>query len=139
MAYVASYLGNAPTTLRPYITHSAKNTSFQHYRVFPAVLYIVLTLHNKVQWRKVKPCRFSSAKLFCPCMFAHLLRLGKGTAKLCTCCAPAGEECNKYDLIAAPCFWLVNHNDSSRWFAVSSLPTYLQFQFFYWWSWKKSK
>jgi hypothetical protein len=34
--------------------------------------------------------------------FLHnLLRLVKGTAKLNTC---PGEECNKYDLTAAPCF-----------------------------------
>jgi hypothetical protein len=64
-----------------------------------------------------------------------------------------GEECNKYDLTAAPCFLLADHNDSSRWFAISStsdlfaiimirpgglllvvLPTFLQslFQFFGW-------
>jgi hypothetical protein len=30
------------------------------------------------------------------------------------------EECNKYDLTAGPCFWLANHNDCSRWFAISS-------------------
>jgi hypothetical protein len=35
-------------------------------------------------------------------------------------CAPAGDECNKYDLTAGPCFWLVNHNDWSKWFAISS-------------------
>jgi hypothetical protein len=37
------------------------------------------------------------------------------------CAHHAREECNKYDLSAAPCFWLVNHNDWSRWFAISSL------------------
>ncbi len=36
---------------------------------------------------------------------------------------PAREECDKYDLIVAPYFWLVNHNDWCRWFAISSLPT----------------
>jgi len=38
-------------------------------------------------------------------------------------CAPAREdvtnECNKYDLTAASCFWLANHNDWSRWFAIT--------------------
>ncbi len=29
----------------------------------------------------------------------------------------------KNDLIAAPCFQLANHNDWSRWFAISSLPS----------------
>jgi hypothetical protein len=52
-------------------------------------------------------------------MFAHLLVCwGKAQQS----CAPAGEESNKYDLIAAPYFRLANHNDWSRWFAVSSLP-----------------
>jgi hypothetical protein len=37
-------------------------------------------------------------------------------------CAPAREECNKYDLISAPYFSLANHYDWSRWFAISSLP-----------------
>jgi len=27
---------------------------------------------------------------------------------------------NKYDMVGTLCFWLVNHNDSSRWFAISS-------------------
>jgi hypothetical protein len=30
------------------------------------------------------------------------------------------KECKKYDLTAAQCFWLAHHNDSSRWFAISS-------------------
>jgi hypothetical protein len=36
-------------------------------------------------------------------------------------CAPATEECNRYDLTTTdPCFGLANHNDWSRWFAISS-------------------
>jgi hypothetical protein len=36
---------------------------------------------------------------------------------------PAREKCNKCDLIAAPRYWLANHNDWSSWFTVSnSLP-----------------
>jgi hypothetical protein len=35
-------------------------------------------------------------------------------------CASAREECNKYDLTDAPCFWLAKHNDWSKWFAISS-------------------
>jgi len=31
------------------------------------------------------------------------------------------KECNKYDL-GAQCFWLADHNDWSRWFAISSPP-----------------
>jgi len=34
--------------------------------------------------------------------------------------APPKEECTKYDLTVADCFLLVNHNDWSRWFAISS-------------------
>jgi len=34
-------------------------------------------------------------------------------------CASAREECNKYDLTAGHCFWLLNHIDWSRWFAIS--------------------
>ncbi len=34
------------------------------------------------------------------------------------------NECNKLDLTAAQCFWLVHQNDSSRWFAVSSSHVY---------------
>jgi len=32
------------------------------------------------------------------------------------------EECNKYDLTAAPCFRFANHNDWFRWFAMCSVP-----------------
>jgi hypothetical protein len=30
------------------------------------------------------------------------------------------KECDEYDLTAAQYFWLVDHNDSSRWFSISS-------------------
>jgi hypothetical protein len=39
----------------------------------------------------------------------------KGAAGLSTC----RKECNKYALTD---FWLVHHNDSSRWFGISSPP-----------------
>jgi hypothetical protein len=32
------------------------------------------------------------------------------------------KQCNKCDLTAAQCFWLAYHNDTSRWFAISSAP-----------------
>jgi hypothetical protein len=35
---------------------------------------------------------------------------------LCT----SKQECNKLDLTAARYFWLVDHNDWSKWFAISS-------------------
>jgi hypothetical protein len=42
--------------------------------------------------------------------------LVKGATQLCT----SKKECNKLDLTAAQYFWLVDHNDWSRWFAISS-------------------
>ncbi len=44
--------------------------------------------------------------------------LVKGAAALHTC----RKERNNYELIAAECFWLVHHNDSSRWSAISCPP-----------------
>jgi hypothetical protein len=44
--------------------------------------------------------------------------LVKGTTQLRTC----KKECNKLDLIAVQYFSLVDHNDWSRWFAISSSP-----------------
>jgi hypothetical protein len=41
-------------------------------------------------------------------------------------CSPITEECNKYDLTTLPYFLLANHIDSSRWFAISCPPTYLE-------------
>jgi hypothetical protein len=41
--------------------------------------------------------------------------LVKGTTQLCT----SKKECNKLNLTAAQYFWLVDHNDWSRWFAIS--------------------
>ncbi len=55
---------------------------------------------------------------FFPEGFLSLLKLVKSTGK--ESCAPVREECNKYDLPAAPWFWLANHNDWSKWFATSS-------------------
>jgi hypothetical protein len=49
--------------------------------------------------RKVKACRFSSGNwFFCSCKCAHQfaeVRKKKGAAL--KACAPAKEECNKYD------------------------------------------
>jgi hypothetical protein len=39
---------------------------------------------------------------------------------LCT----SEKECHKLDLIAAQYFCLVDHNDWSRWFAISSFHVY---------------
>jgi hypothetical protein len=42
----------------------------------------------------------------------------KSCSTVCTC----RQEVNKYDLTAGQCFRLARHNDSSRWFAISSSP-----------------
>jgi hypothetical protein len=42
--------------------------------------------------------------------------LGKGAIQLWT----SKAECNKLDLTASQFFWLVDHTDWSRWFAISS-------------------
>jgi hypothetical protein len=44
--------------------------------------------------------------------------LGNGTTQLCT----PQKECNKLHTTAAQYFWLVHHNDWSRWLAISSPP-----------------
>jgi hypothetical protein len=73
------------------------------------------TLQSKNGWRKVNICWFGLGKWLFSCIFAEAGKKGQQS------CAPAREECNKYDLIAAPCFWLANPNDHwSRWFAISS-------------------
>jgi len=59
-----------------------------------------------------------SGKWFCSCMFSQFADAGK---KLQQIHVPIREECNKYDLTVTTCFWLVNHNDWSRWFAISRL------------------
>ncbi len=55
---------------------------------------------------------------FCPASFADFAESSKRHSK--QTCAPAREECNKYDLTAAPCFRFVDHDDWSRWFVSSS-------------------
>jgi len=39
-------------------------------------------------------------------------------------CAPPKKECNKFDFTAAQYFCLVDDNDWSRWFAISSSHVY---------------
>jgi hypothetical protein len=49
-----------------------------------------------------------------------LLWLVKGATQLCT----SKKECNILDMTLGQYFWLVNHNDWSRWFAISSSHVY---------------
>ncbi len=71
--------------------------------------------------KKVKTRWFGSAKWFWPGIF--VARFAEAGKKAQRSCVPTREECNEYDLTAAPCFWLANHNDWSRWFAISSFPS----------------
>jgi hypothetical protein len=61
-------------------------------------------------------CRFSSANWFFCTNSCSLPWLVKGETQLCT----SKIECNKLDLTAAQYFSLVDPNDSSMWFAISS-------------------
>ncbi len=49
-----------------------------------------------------------------------LVSVVNGATQLCT----SKKECNELDLTAAEYFWLVDHNDWSRWFAISSSHIY---------------
>jgi hypothetical protein len=53
---------------------------------------------------------------FCAPNRGNLAWLVKGATQLCT----SKKECNKLDLTADQYFWLVDHNNWSRWFAISS-------------------
>ncbi len=63
-----------------------------------------------------------------------LLWLVKGATQLCT----SRKTCNKLHLTVAQYFWLVDHNDWSRWLAISSSPCIYSSGFkVYWWGWSK--
>jgi len=63
-------------------------------------------------------CRFISGNWFFCTKF--LLWVVKGATQLCT----SKNELNKLDLTATQYFGLVDHNDWSRWFAISSAHIY---------------
>jgi hypothetical protein len=65
--------------------------------------------------RDVRHVTLAQQNGFGPAFLHSLLRLVKGWAL-------ARKECNKSDTTAAPSFWLANHNDWSRLFAISSFP-----------------
>jgi hypothetical protein len=86
-----------------------------------------VTPDSKIHCKNVKICWFSSGNWFL-CTLPWLL---KGATQWCT----SKKECNKLDLSAPQFFWLVDHNDWSRWLLV--VPIYMQFYFqFYWWGWQ---
>jgi len=78
---------------------------------------VVLSMWSST--RKFNMCRFDSGKWFWLRIIAQVA-LVKGSAALCTC-SKKKKTCNKYDLTAAQYFWLVHHNDWSRWFVISNL------------------
>jgi hypothetical protein len=56
--------------------------------------------------------------IFCSAEFAEAGKMWTSKANTCF----VREECNGYDLTITSYLSLVNHNDLSRWFAISSLP-----------------
>ncbi len=75
----------------------------------------VCDLHSKIRWKKVKTCQFSSGNGFGSLDLNSSRWLVKCAASLCTC----RNECNKYDLTAAQCFW--KSSVQVVWFGVSQL------------------
>jgi hypothetical protein len=59
--------------------------------------YVSLEFLNLIGRIKVKTCQFGSTT---PCIFAQFVEAGKRHSKLVYLL----EECNKYDVTAAPCF-----------------------------------
>ncbi len=88
-------------------------------RASPPVLSVWLQTVKLIvkKWKCASLAReigFSALNLRCmPCLI-------KGATQMCT----SEKECNKLDLTAAQYFWLVDHNDCSRWFAISSSHLY---------------
>jgi hypothetical protein len=101
-------------------------------RASPALFCVIV--HLKIGWKKVQRCWFNSAKIswhFC------IVDWGQWKAQQCAPCERERERergVSYYDLIATPCFWLANHNDWSRWSAISSLPPICSppFKFYGW-------
>ncbi len=60
-----------------------------------------VNLQTRNGWKKVETCQFGSAKWFWPSNFCIVCW---GQYKAQQSLTPAREECNKYDLTAAPCF-----------------------------------
>ncbi len=78
-----------------------------------------VTPDSKVYCETVKRCQFSSGNWFFRTNFVQLADKRRDTVlHLHT----SKKECNKLDLTTARYFSLVDHNDWSRWFAISSPP-----------------
>jgi hypothetical protein len=81
----------------------------------------IWSCRGKNGWRKSNICWFDSGKWFWLSMIVQVAVAGLGAQQGCAP-APKNKKCNKYDLTTAQCFWLVDHNNWSRWFAISSPP-----------------
>ncbi len=68
-----------------------------------------------IGWRKVNICWFGSWQWFFSCIFVWFAEAGKKCSK-----AVQLLEKSLINMICAPCLWLDNHNDLSRWFAISN-------------------
>jgi hypothetical protein len=80
-------------------------------RVIPPVLSMWLSIW-KLDEEKSKHARLAKQNGFGPKF---------GEAGKCIAKPNREEECTKCDMIAAPHFWLANHNGSWRWFPINSL------------------
>jgi len=76
----------------------------------------VLWLQTLKFIEKKSKCAFAQEICFSAPNWCSLPWPVEGAIQLCT----SKKECNKLDLTATQCFWLVDHNDWSRWFAISS-------------------
>ncbi len=78
--------------------------------------YVILQI--ELDEEKSNPACLAQQNGFWPNILHGLLRLVKAQQSL----TPAREECNKYDLTDAPCFWLTKYYDWSTCFAIRGLP-----------------
>jgi hypothetical protein len=80
-----------------------------------------VTSDNKIYCKNVKMCRFSSGNWFFCTKIVQLPMAGNGRNTF----VRLKKRVYKLDLIVAQYFWLVDHNDWSRWFAISSCHIYV--------------
>jgi hypothetical protein len=84
-------------------------------RAYPTVLSIWLQTVEFIVNKSKCACLAQEIGFSAPNL-CSLQWLVKGATQLCT----SKKECNESDLPAAQYFWLVDHKDWSRWFAISS-------------------
>jgi hypothetical protein len=79
-----------------------------------------VTLDSKIYCEKIKMCLFSSGNWFFCTKFVQLAMASKRHNTV----VHLQKDCNRLDVTAAQYFWLVDHNDWSMWFAISSYHKY---------------